>query len=159
MKRIAAEIASKAYDIELIGAKKAEALIKKRIFNEGKDADGLKMATKSKNVNVKKSGVYSHPYGQRRKKGIKINGKVYKGRRNNVMDFQLTGSLFQSIQVAEKNGKPVLKITNEKLSDIANYLEKQQDAEIFSLSDNERSDVRADMRTAILKEIQKSKKA
>ena len=142
IKNFAAKIALVKFDIELITAKKAEAIFKRRVFNKGMTAEGGKMGTKSK----KRTGVYSYYYGKKRKA---------KGRRTNVMDFQMSGDLFQSIQVVESSGIPTLKVTNERMSEIAGHLETQQRADIFSLSDYERLEVKNYMRKAIDREIKK----
>lgn len=144
IKNFAAKIALVKFDIELITAKKAEAIFKRRVFNSGMNAEGERMGTKSK----KRTGVYSYYYGKKRKA---------KGRRTNVMDFQMNGDLFQSIQVVESGSVPTLKITNSRTSKIAGYLETQQQADIFSLSDSERMDVKNYMRKAIDREIKKIK--
>lgn len=118
------EISILAADAEVLANNNALGDITRRIFNEGKRADGAAI------------GPYTNDQYKRRRSG--------EGLQINYVDLQFSGDLFGAVNVGTLNGKPAVGITNQDSADIAAYNEKRYGT-IFSATDEER---RVSMETA-----------
>lgn len=172
LRELARTLAQEKFNVELIGAKKAEALLKKRVFNDGKATSGAKIGSYSTTPGyygsetfIKKSKFKpgGNPEAKRKKKnpitmyiGSGYSGlRTLNGRQTGYVDLQYSGDLFESIQVSTDAGSPVLKIISSKEADISEGLEERFGKTIFELSGAERTEVKKDMGNQIQKIVDK----
>jgi hypothetical protein len=110
--------------IELYAATQARAIIERRVFNEGKAADG--------------SDIGQYKGGKDAAYKKKRNAE---GRRIDKVDLQFTGRLFESINVVQQNGKDKLAIVDpgaHSRAQIAAYLEEKYSKTIFAIGKDEK---------------------
>lgn len=180
------KLAQKKSDIEIVGIKKAEGLIKKRIFNQGKDANDRRIGSYStasgyygkksfiKAAAFKPTGKNSKKTkkGNRRSQPTFKNGKERKtmyldkgyselrrrnGRQVSFVDFEYTGDLFSSIQLNAKSSHAELGIYSRKETDKANGLESRFNKKVFSPTENEKSLTLQAMQNEVRKYISQMK--
>lgn len=147
--------------VELYSANLALQIVLRRVFNEGKAADGTQIGEydeerKSKFL-VKKSEKFLTKKQRAilAKKRLKIGknntedfeGLTYKelrelkGLQTDFVDLQFTGRLFESIQVVQKEGKATVAITDKDRAKISDYLEDKYEKTIFALGKDEKLEV------------------
>lgn len=103
--------------ISEVSGKRAEGLLKRRIFNRGEATDGTTI------------GNYSPAYAAYR---------LRKSRQVEYVDFQLTGDLFRSIELGRSGTRATLGFSNPSKEIIAGKLEERFRKSVFSLSEDER---------------------
>jgi hypothetical protein len=186
LKNIATKLAQSQGRIELAGCKVGEAIIKRRIFNEGKASNGNRIGTYSSTPGYYSREQFSKksafkPIGKNENKTgtvksvpivelktvrkIAVSKRVSKetgkhlqasmylergytqlrelnGRQTGYIDFQFSGSLFQSIQTGKSGSGYVVGFTNlsgkNSRREVAEHLEKNYNKTIFSPGVNER---------------------
>ena len=130
--------------VQLAGANSGKAVIKRRW---GKNKGGGPLVLKTRKG--KRLGSYSVGHAARRRK---------KGRQIAKVDLQMTDRLFNSFQVGNFRGEPVVGFVQKRRSDsgntngeIAAYIEEMYNAEPFSIDASEFKDVEK----AIQKELER----
>lgn len=173
LRSLAQSLSASQFDVELVGAKSGEAIIKRRVFNQGLDKNGNKIgdySTKSAYFSrgqfVRKSAFKPGGKKNPKRKNKKDPKTMYiaegykglrsvNGRQVGYVDLQYTGDLFQSIQIVGQGDRPVLKIITKKEADISEGLEKRFGKTIFELGASEIALVKRDMGLAVDKLIKK----
>lgn len=143
--------------LELYACQQALKIILRRVFVEGKAADGSDighyddtkkqtfLSSKAKpSLNKKQqAALQKKEFLSTNQKG-KVTGLTYKelrelrGLRVDKVDLQFSGALFESIQLVKQNGHETVAITNIERSKIATYLEKKYKKPIFTLGKDEK---------------------
>ena len=143
--------------LELYACQQALKIILRRVFVEGKAADGSDIGQyddKKKQTFLSKKAKPSLNKKQQaalqKKEFLSTNAKgnvtgiTYKelrelrGLRVDKVDLQFSGTLFESIELVKQNGRETVAITNLERSKIATYLEKKYKKPIFTLGKDEK---------------------
>lgn len=135
------EIEKMAANVELMAAQSARVQLELRTFSSG--GDGVK---DTKGRKLKK---YSKAYAKKREKaGLQTENK-------DLVFSKDTSIIKDSIDVGNKDGKPVLGFTRDKGAEIAGYQEEQNNTIIFSLNQSEVDKVKRDVKDFAIRELQK----
>lgn len=129
---------------ELFAANQAKILILRRVFSEGKAANGTdigKYDNERKQTFLTNKASFTKKQQKtldKQKEGLTYEQlRALKGLRIDKVDLQFSGRLFESIEVVEINGKFTLGITDEGRAKIAGYLEKKYGKDIFAIKGKE----------------------
>lgn len=111
LKRVASNVSREQTRFLVLGGKRMEGLMKRRIFNEGQDSE------------EKKIGDYKSTYWE------KVRQR--KGRQTSKVDLQYSGSLLTSMKTVEDGKEVVLAIVNDLDYKKAKGNEERRNKEIF----------------------------
>jgi len=118
-------------------------IVSHRIKQEGKDASGNTLETKS----VNRTGAYSSRYAKVRKEA---------GRQTSRVDLNMTGKMMLDYNLTERSKKSVgVGFMSEESDTKANYLEEYYGNEIFIPSESEEDDIMDDAMERIERLIDK----
>lgn len=138
--------------VELFAANEAKAIILKRIFTEGKDANGNDIGTyddKKKQTFLSRKASFTKTQQKKLDKKEKDDAKgltykqlrELKGLRVDKVDLLFSGKLFESVEVVEVGDKFVLGITDQERAKVAGYLEKKYGKDIFIIKGIEKEEL------------------
>jgi hypothetical protein len=136
----------------------------RRIFNQGRAADGTKIGKYDDTKKQKFLSDKARPSlnkRQQKKLDAAEDGVTYKelrelrGLQTEYVDLQFTGELFESLQIGVRSGKLVFGFTNPQRSKVAGYLEDKYGKRIFIMSAKERQEAIDIMRAYIITQFNK----
>lgn len=130
--------------------KLAEGLMKRRVFNDGKDTAG-NLIGQPPIATPPLMGVYSRSQGLKRRNNSKRRQIAKK-------DLFLEGDLSRSLTVGTSNGEPVMGFSNAKARLIAQAQQDQTNKDIFKTSQDEAFKIARSAARELQKCLQKNSK-
>jgi len=134
-----------AEQVSLVAAKAAEAALKRRVFNEGKAADGTMIgqySTKEARFGESAFAVRGAFRPDAGKRSMLLTGgyaelRRLNGRQANYVDLQYTGSLIRSITTQATGGAHAVVISTNDDAEVARHNEARFGKVVFEAGENE----------------------